>query len=79
MSTKGITHLPWGWGLLAYGNFKPRRPLKLLNVSCDPTREVYTEIDAKFAAQFKNRRVWSGRHVDQRRLLNRRSRKSMKP
>jgi sulfate transport system substrate-binding protein len=41
-------------GLLVYGNVRVDKPLELLNVSYDPTREVYTEIDAKFAVQFRH-------------------------
>jgi len=40
-------------GLLAYGNLKPHKPIELLNVSYDPTREVYAEIGRKFAAEFQ--------------------------
>jgi sulfate transport system substrate-binding protein len=40
-------------GLLIYGNAKPSRSLELLNVSYDPTREVYSEIDTKFAEEFR--------------------------
>jgi len=58
MSTKGVNVFALGLvasaaALLAYGNVKPRKPIELLNVSYDPTREVYTEIDAKFAVQFQ--------------------------
>jgi len=58
VSTKGINTFALGLvgaaaGLLAYGNLKPSEPLKLLNVSYDPTREVYAEINLKFAAQFQ--------------------------
>ena len=31
------------------------KPVTLLNVSYDPTRELYTEVNAAFAAQWKNR------------------------
>ena len=58
MSTKGINAFALGLvaaaaGLLAYGNIKSNAPAELLNVSYDPTREVYSEIDAKFVAQFQ--------------------------
>jgi sulfate/thiosulfate transport system substrate-binding protein len=58
MSTKGINAFALGLvaaaaGLLAYGNLKPARPIELLNVSYDTTREVYAEIGPKFAAQFQ--------------------------
>ncbi|MCR5879325.1 sulfate ABC transporter substrate-binding protein [Phenylobacterium sp. J367] len=42
--------LAWGGGALAQG-----KPIKLLNVSYDPTRELYKEINAEFA------RYWKGR------------------
>jgi sulfate/thiosulfate transport system substrate-binding protein len=58
MSTKGINTLGLGLvaaaaGLLAYGNLKTTNPVELLNVSYDPTREVYSEIDSKFVVQFQ--------------------------
>jgi sulfate transport system substrate-binding protein len=58
MSTKGINAFALSLvasaaGLLAYGNLKPSAPVELLNVSYDPTREVYAEINPKFADQFR--------------------------
>ncbi len=58
MSTKAINTLALGLiaaaaGLLSYGNLKPTAALALLNVSYDPTREVYSEINPKFVAQFQ--------------------------
>ncbi len=58
MSTKAINTLALGLvaaaaGLLAYGNLKPASASALLNVSYDPTREVYSEINPKFVVQFQ--------------------------
>src|ERR1700761_5383692 len=39
--------------LLVYGNPPNRAPLELLNVSYDPTRELYTELDDAFAKRFQ--------------------------
>jgi sulfate/thiosulfate transport system substrate-binding protein len=57
LSTTGINTFALGLvavaaGLLAYGNLGKDQSLELLNVSYDPTREVYAEIDAKFVDQF---------------------------
>jgi sulfate transport system substrate-binding protein len=38
--------------LLLFKNYRGHRELELLNVSYDPTREVYAQIDAKFSARF---------------------------
>jgi sulfate/thiosulfate-binding protein len=40
-------------GLLFYGNPPNRAPIALLNVSYDPTRELYSELDAAFAIRFR--------------------------
>jgi sulfate/thiosulfate transport system substrate-binding protein len=58
MSTRGISVLALALvaaaaGLLFHGNARLDKPAELLNVSYDPTREVYTEIDAKFATRFR--------------------------
>ncbi|MEJ0006768.1 MAG: sulfate ABC transporter substrate-binding protein [Steroidobacteraceae bacterium] len=39
--------------LLVYGNPPNRAPVELINVSYDPTRELYTELDAAFASRFQ--------------------------
>lgn len=39
-------------GLLFFKNYHGHRELTLLNVSYDPTREVYAQIDPKFSARF---------------------------
>jgi sulfate/thiosulfate transport system substrate-binding protein len=41
-------------GLLLFKNYKGHTQLELLNVSYDPTREVYQEIDRNFSAKFRN-------------------------
>jgi sulfate/thiosulfate transport system substrate-binding protein len=38
-------------GLLISGNARVHAPIELLNVSYDPTREVYGEVDSKFASR----------------------------
>jgi sulfate/thiosulfate-binding protein len=57
VSTKVINIIALGLvavaaGLVTYQNVKKDQPLELLNVSYDPTREVYSEIDVKFAEKF---------------------------
>ncbi len=47
-------------GLLLAKNYKGHADLRLLNVSYDPTREVYQEIDPKFAAAFRSK---TGRNI----------------
>lgn len=54
ISAFGLVLVAVAAGLLVYGNVRVDKPLELLNVSYDPTREVYTEIDAKFAVQFRH-------------------------
>jgi sulfate/thiosulfate transport system substrate-binding protein len=56
MQTKGVSILALALvaaaaGLLISGNARVRGPVELLNVSYDPTREVYGEVDSKFASR----------------------------
>jgi sulfate transport system substrate-binding protein len=58
MQTKGISILAVALvavaaGLLISGNVRVHDSLELLNVSYDPTREVYGEIDARFASRWR--------------------------
>jgi sulfate/thiosulfate transport system substrate-binding protein len=61
LSAFGLALVAVAAGLLVYGNVRVDRPVELLNVSYDPTREVYTEIDAKFTARFRDD---TGRTID---------------
>jgi sulfate/thiosulfate-binding protein len=47
-------------GLLWFKNDKPHQALELLNVSYDPTREVYAELNPKFSAKFT---AQTGKHI----------------
>jgi sulfate/thiosulfate transport system substrate-binding protein len=40
-------------GLLGFKNVKREKARPILNVSYDPTRELYTEINAKFVAKYE--------------------------
>jgi ABC-type sulfate transport system substrate-binding protein len=40
-------------GLVAFRNYEGGKDGRLLNVSYDPTREVYQEINSKFVARFE--------------------------
>src|SRR5689334_25193928 len=42
-----------GWAFLSATVMFAAGPVKLLNVSYDPTRELYQDIDAAFAKQWK--------------------------
>jgi sulfate/thiosulfate-binding protein len=58
MQTKGLSVLALALvaaaaGLLISGNARVRQSVELLNVSYDPTREVYGEIDTKFASRLR--------------------------
>lgn len=58
MQTRGISILSLvlvaaATGLLISGNVRVHESVELLNVSYDPTREVYGEIDTKFASRLR--------------------------
>ena len=51
-----MQHLLIATALLAFGTtLKAEDPIKLLNVSYDPTRELYAEINTAFAADFSKK------------------------
>ena len=50
-------------GLVTFKNYEGEKEGRLLNVSYDPTREVYQEINSKFVAKFEAETQVSRKHV----------------
>jgi sulfate transport system substrate-binding protein len=49
----GVTFASLGAGLAAQPAPRPAKPVTLLNVSYDPTRELYRDVDSAFAASWR--------------------------